>query len=230
MVSPFVNGGRQNARGVDFAIQYQLNTRFGTFTSLTRATYLDQFVFQFKGARAWQVAGRTNGDWWGGSDFGIGGDAWYKWKGTSTLDWTWRNFDLNTTVHFLDGFWEEIFAKKFDGFWKQHYVHPTWFTDAQLSYSLIFTPPVEAVPVAGYSKDNKEIAGRDKEAPSTIAYAMPCWKKIVNNSTVTIGVNNMFGEDPPKEFGFEFGSTTGYPAFAYDNLGRFWYARLIKKF
>ena len=73
VVSPFVNGGRQNARGVDFAIQYQLNTRFGTFTSLTRATYLDQFVFQFKGARAWQVAGRTNGDWWGGSDFGIGG-------------------------------------------------------------------------------------------------------------------------------------------------------------
>jgi iron complex outermembrane recepter protein len=230
VVSPFINGGRQNARGVDFGIQYQLETHFGTFTSLTRVTYLDQFVFQFKGDRAWQVAGRTNGDWWGGSDFGIGGDAWYKWKGLSTLDWTWHNFDLNATVHMLDGFWEEIFAKKFDGKFKQHYVHPTWFTDAQLSYSLIFTPPVETAPVAGYSKDHKEAAGKEKEAPPTVAYAIPCWKKIVNNSTITVGVNNMFGEDPPKEFGFEFGSAVGYPGFAYDNLGRFWYVRLIKKF
>jgi iron complex outermembrane receptor protein len=230
VVSPFINGGRQSARGVDFGVEYQLKTRFGTFTSLTRATYLDQFIFQFKGDRAWQVAGRTNGDWWGGSDFGIGGDAWYKWKGLSTLDWTWHNFDLNATVHFLDGFWEEIYAKKFDGFWKQHYVHPTWFTDAQLSYSLIFTPPVETAPVAGYSKGQKEVVGKEKEAPPTAAYAMPCWKKIVNNSTVTVGVNNIFGEDPPPEFGFELGSGLGYPGFAYDNLGRFWYVRLIKKF
>jgi iron complex outermembrane receptor protein len=230
VVSPFVNGGRQSARGVDFDLEYQLQTRFGTVTSLTRMTYLDQFVFQFKGDRAWQVAGRSNGDWWGASDFGIGGDAWYKWKGLSTLDWTWHNFDLNGTMHILDGFWEEIYAKKFDGFWKQHYVHPTWFTDAQLSYSLIFTLPVEAVPVAGYSKDNKEAMGKEKEAPLTAAYAMPCWKRIANNSTVTIGVNNIFGEDPPPEFGYERGSTLGYPGFAYDNLGRFWYARLIKKF
>jgi iron complex outermembrane receptor protein len=230
VVSPFLNGGRQSARGVDLGLEYELKTRFGTVTSLTRATYLDQFVFQFKGDRAWQVAGRSNGDWWGGSDFGIGGDAWYKWKGLSTLDWTWHNFDLNGTVHILDGFWEEIYAKKFDGFWKQHYVHPTWFTDAQLSYSLIFTAPVEAVPVAGYSKDNKEGIDKEKEALPTAAYAMPCWKKIVNNSTVTVGVNNIFGEDPPPEFGFELGSTLGYPGFAYDNLGRFWYARLIKKF
>ena len=230
VISPYINGGRQNARGVDFGVEYQLKTRFGTFTSLTRATYLDQFVFQFKGDRAWQVAGRTNGDWWGGSDFGIGGDAWFKWKGTSTLDWTWHNFDLNATVHMLDGFWEEIYAKKFDGFWKQHYVHPTWFTDAQLSYSLIFTPPVEAAPVAGYSKDSKEVVGKENAAPPTAAYAMPCWKKIVNNSTITVGVNNIFGEDPPHEFGFEFGSTIGYPGFAYNNLVRFWYVRLIKKF
>ena len=231
VISPFINGGRQNARGVDLGIQYQLKTRFGTFTSLTRATYLDSFIVQFAGAKAREVAGRANDDWWEGSLFGFAsGDAWYKWKGLSTLDWTWHNLDLNATVHMLDGFWEEIYAKKFDGFWKQHYVHPTWFTDAQLSYSLIFTPPVEPVPVAGYSKDQKEIVDKEKEAPPTAAYAMPCWKKIVNNSTVTVGVNNIFGEDPPHEFGFEFGSPIGYPGFSYDNLGRFWYVRLTKKF
>jgi iron complex outermembrane receptor protein len=231
VVSTFINGGRQNARGVDLGIQYQLETHFGIFTSLTRATYLDSFILQFAGAKAREVAGRTNFDWWDGSLFAFEpGDAWYKWKGTSTLDWTWHNFDLNWTVHLLDGFWEEIFAKKFDGFWKQHYVHPTWFFDAQLSYSLIFTPPVEATPVAGYSKDSKEVVSKEKQAPSTAAYAIPCWKNILNNSTITVGVNDIFGADPPKEFGYEFSSAIGYPSFSYDNLGRFWYVRLIKKF
>jgi outer membrane receptor protein involved in Fe transport len=231
VIIPYSNGGRQNARGVDLGIQYQLETHFGKFTSLTRATYLDSFIIQFAGAKAREVAGRTNSDWWEGSLFGFGpGDAWYKWKAISTLDWTWHNLDLNWTVHYTDGFWEEIFARKFDGFWKQHYVHPTWFFDAQLSYSLIFKPPVEATPVAGYSKDGKEVVGKEKEAPPTVAYAMPCWKKIVNNSTVTVGVNDIFGADPPKEFGYELGSSIGYPGFSYDNLGRFWYLRLIKKF
>ena len=231
--SPFSNGGRENARGVDLGLQYQLETGIGTWTWLTRVSYLDQFVFQFPGQRAYQVAGRANNDWFEGSFFGqtTGGDAWYKWKGLTQLDWTWHNWDLNTTVHLLDGFWETLFGVQPDGFFKQHYVHPTWFTDAQLSYSLIFTPPVEAQPVAGYSKGGKEVVGKEKEAPPTVAYSMPCWKTILNNSTITVGVNDIFGEDPPKEFGQEaVGNAQGYPGSSYDNLGRFWYVRLIKKF
>jgi len=231
--SPFTNGGRELARGVDLGLQYQVETGIGTWTWLTRVTYLDQFVFQFPGQRAYQVAGRTNNDWFEGSFFGqtTGGDAWYKWKGSSQLDWTWHNWDLNATVHLLDGFWETLFATQVDGFFKQHYVHPTWFTDAQLSYSLIFTPPVEAAPVPGYSKGGKEVVGKEKEAPPTVAYSMPCWKTILNNSTITVGVNNIFGEDPPAALGQEaVGNATGYPNFVYDNLGRFWYVRLIKKF
>jgi len=134
-------------------------------------------------------------------------------------------------VHLLDGFWETLYGKVPDGFFKQHYVHPTWFTDAQLSYSLIFTPPVEAAPVPGYSKGGKEMVGKEKEAPPTVAYSMPCWKTILNNSTITVGVNDIFGEDPPTELGQEaVGNAQGYPAGSYDNLGRFWYVRLIKKF
>jgi len=231
--SPFTNGGRENARGVDLGLQYQIETGIGTWTWLTRVSYLDQFVFQFPGQRAYQVAGRANNDWFEGAFFGqtTGGDAWYKWKGMTNLDWTWHNIDFNATVHLVDGFMETLFGKVPDGFFKQHYVHPTWFTDAQLSYSLIFTPPVEAAPVPGYSKGGKEVVGKEKEAPPTVAYSMPCWKTILNNSTITVGVNNIFGEDPPKEFGQEaVGNSTGYPGFSYDNLGRFWYVRLIKKF
>jgi hypothetical protein len=133
-------------------------------------------------------------------------------------------------VHLIDGFWEQIYAKQFDGFWKQHYVHPTWFTDLQLSYSLIFTPPVEAAPVPGYSKGGKEVVGKEKEAPPTVAYSMPCWKTILNNTTVTLGVNNIFGEDPPHSLGYELGNSVAYPGSSYDNLGRTWYVRMVKKF
>jgi iron complex outermembrane receptor protein len=231
VVSPFINGGRMRSNGVDLSLQYQIETGIGIFTALSRWSYLNEFVFNFPGERPRQVAGRANTDWFAGSFFGdvTTGDGWLKWKGVTSLDWTWHNFDMNWTIRFLDGFWEEIYAKQFDGFWKQHYVHPTWFTDAQLSYSLIFTPPVEAAPVPGYSKGGKEVVGKEKEAPP-VPYAMPCWKTILNNTTITVGVNNIFGEDPPHAFGFELGNSVGYPGSLYDNLGRFVYGRLTKKF
>jgi hypothetical protein len=49
-----------------------------------------------------------------------------------------------------------------------------------------------------------------------------------------VGVLDIFGEDPPTEIGFEApvgaGNSTKYPGFNYDNLGRFVYGKLTKKF
>jgi iron complex outermembrane receptor protein len=229
--APYTNGGRTRTNGVDLGLQHQIETGFGTFSLLTRWSYLNEMVVNFPGSRPRQVAGSSSSEWFVGSFFGdvTNPQAWLKWKGDTTLDWNWHNLDFNTTVHFLDGYWEQIYAKQFDGFWKRHWVHPTWFTDAQLSYSLIFTPPVEAAPVPGYSKGGKEVVGKEKEAPP-VPYAMPCWKNILNNTTLTVGVSNIFGEDPPKSFSFELGNSIGYPGSLYDNLGRFWYVRMIKKF
>ena len=42
----FQNARQARARGVDFGIQYQYQSPFGTFTSLTQATYLDSFRLQ----------------------------------------------------------------------------------------------------------------------------------------------------------------------------------------
>src|SRR6202023_1597559 len=61
--SPFLNGGKIRARGVDLGLQSQIQTPIGTFSSLTRTTYLDDFVFAFPGRpRAFHVAGRANND------------------------------------------------------------------------------------------------------------------------------------------------------------------------
>jgi outer membrane receptor protein involved in Fe transport len=231
VTSPYLNQGKEKARGVDLGLQYQLETSIGTWTWLTRMTYLDSFVYQFPGSIARESAGRANNGPYEGSFFGdvTSGDAWFKWKGLTNLDWTWHNWDLNWTMHLYDGFWEQLYAVKYDGFWKQHYVHPTWFNDAQLSYTLVFEPPVEQQPVAGYSK-GKEVVSKGKDKESPVMAAMPCWKTFLNNSTFTVGVNNIFGEDPPQEYGFELGNAFGIPGSTYDNLGRFWYGRVTKKF
>ena len=237
VASPLLNGGKQDARGVDLEFQYQIQTPVGTFTSLTRTTYLEDFLFAFPGSKqAFHVAGRSNADFIEGMFFGsaAGGDGWMRWRGIENLDWTWKNWDLNWTVHYVGGFREEVFNKKIDdGVEILHYVKATWFNDTQLSYSFVFTPPVESQPVAGYSKSDEEVITNKEGKPveSTAAYSIPCWKTILNNTTFTVGVNNIFGEDPPSEIGFESNDFLNkYPAFLYDNLGRFVYVRLIKKF
>src|SRR5881296_1705465 len=232
VTSPYINGGRTRTNGVDLGLQHQIETGIGTFSLLTRWSYLNEMVVNFPNSRPRQAAGSSSSEWYIGDFFGDVGNpqAWLKWRGDTTFDWTWHNWDLNWTVHFLDGYWEQIYALQFgDGQYKRHWVHPTWFNDAQLSYTLVFTPPVEAAPVPGYSKGGKEVVGKEKEA-SPVPYAMPCWKTILNNTTMTVGVTNIFGEDPPKSFAFELGNSIGYPGSLYDNLGRFCYVRMIKKF
>ena len=67
------------------------------------------------------------------------------------------------------------------------------------------------------------------EATRSANYAVTNWKKMLNDKSITIGCNNVFGQDPPKAYGFG-GSSTGYPGFIYDATGRFVYVSLGKKF
>jgi outer membrane receptor protein involved in Fe transport len=52
---------------------------------------------------------------------------------------------------------------------------------------------------------------------------------LLRGTIITIGCNNIFGQDPPKAWG-EGGNAVGYPGFTYDATGRFVYARLTKRF
>ena len=230
--APYKNGGRTRTNGVDLGLQYQTpDMPFGTFSLLSRWSYLNEMVVNFPQSRPRQAAGSSSTEWFIGSFFGdvTNPQAWLKWRGDTTLDWTWHNWDMTWTWHFLDGYWEQLYAVQFDGQYKRHWVDMSNYIDAQLSYTLVFTPPVEAAPVPGYSKGGKEVVGKEKETPP-VPYAMPCWKNILNNTTLTVGVQDIFGSDPPHSFGYELGNSIGYPGSLYDNLGRFWYVRMIKKF
>ncbi|PYK85989.1 MAG: hypothetical protein DMF47_08100 [Verrucomicrobia bacterium] len=221
------NLGSQEARGFDFGLQYQRPTPWGTFTSTTQVTYLDEFIFQgfiFRefGPNNGNLAGRT-------TDPGASNEGWYKWKGTSSLDWTWKGFDLVTIVRYTDGFHE------FTPNLHQHWVHQTFFFDAQLSYDFTSLLPVETNPVPGFSKGEKEVVGGKGGGPTETAsaqtsnYGRSVLDHLLRGTILTIGCNDVFGQDPPKAYG-EGGNAVGYPGFTYDATGRFVYGRLTKKF
>lgn len=216
----FQNGGSQKARGIDFGLQYQIETRFGAFTSLTQASFLDSFQFAETPDEP-EVELRS-----GVSPALDSNDEGYlKWKGNSRLDWAWHGLDVGMTVHYLDGFHEHNNRGLI------HYVKQTWFFDVQSSYDLTFAAPVETKPVAGYSKDAQESTRAPGSRPSesataqTASVGMPIWKRMLNGTTITLGCNNVFGHDPP-----DAASSINYPGFAYDATGRFVYLNLTKKF
>ena len=239
--SGFINSGRQKSRGIDFGLSYQIQTaNIGTFTWTNDWTYLDSFLFQLdEQLKTHEVAGRTNNDTFEGAFFGqvTIGDGWMHWKGISRLTWDWNNIDLSIAGRYFDGFREQR-ANHLGGLLDngesviEHWIKSRIFFDGQLSYNLVFNQPVEERPVAGYSKDSKEIKSskEGKETVEQTAAGLPCWKTIFNNTRFTVGCNNILGEDPPKAFGTFKGNSNNYPGGLYDNLGRFWYVELVKRF
>ena len=220
---PFINSGSLKANGIDFGVQYVYPTSFGTFTSLTNATWLNSFQFaNFAGQTETEFAGSA-------TDPFSANDGFVKWKGIHRLDWAWNGFDIIGSVRYTGGFHD----RKPNA--TVHYVSHTWVFDAQASYDFTFVAPVENQPVAGYSKDAKDMSmGKDgkvaeSSASQSSSYGLPIWQRVLNGTTITVGCDNVFGQDPPTAYGFG-GNSTGYPGFLYDATGRFVYVQLTKKF
>jgi hypothetical protein len=109
----------------------------------------------------------------------------------------------------------------------------TWVTlDLLLNYTFNFPAPAPAE-VPGYAKDGgknvKTKDGKEKNVVpvSTAEYGCSNWKWWLNNTTVTLGMQNVTDEDPPFVAGnFE----NGYDESLATIKGRFWYVGLKKRF
>jgi iron complex outermembrane receptor protein len=108
-----------------------------------------------------------------------------------------------------------------------------WTTlDLIVSYTFNMpAPPVAEVP--GYAKDGgknvKMKDGKEKNIlPVSTAEYNPCgWRAWLNNTTLTLGMQNVFDTDPP----FVAGSfENGYDESLATIKGRFWYAQIRKRF
>jgi outer membrane receptor protein involved in Fe transport len=104
--------------------------------------------------------------------------------------------------------------------------------DVLLNYTFNLPPPAPAE-VPGFAKDGgknvKMKDGKEKNVVpvSTAEYGCNNWKWWLNNTTVTLGMQNVFDEDPP----FVAGSfENGYDESLTTIKGRFWYVGLKKRF
>jgi outer membrane receptor protein involved in Fe transport len=108
-----------------------------------------------------------------------------------------------------------------------------WITlDVIASYTFNLPPPAPA-PVPGFAKDGgkniKMKDGKEKNVmPVSTAEYNPCgWGALLNNTTISVGMQNVFDEDPPFVAGnFE----NGYDESLATIKGRFWYVQLKKRF
>jgi hypothetical protein len=108
-----------------------------------------------------------------------------------------------------------------------------WTTlDLILNYTFNLPPPA-AAEVPGLAKDGdknmKMKDGKEKNfVPVSTAEYSPCgWRAWLNNTTITLGMQNVFDADPP----FVAGSfENGYDESLATIKGRFWYVQLKKRF
>jgi outer membrane receptor protein involved in Fe transport len=94
-------------------------------------------------------------------------------------------------------------------------------------------PPSASAEVPGFAKDGgkhvKMQDGKEKNIiPVSTAEYNPCgWRAWLNNTTLTLGLQNVFDSDPP----FVAGSfENGYDESLATIKGRFWYVQLKKRF
>jgi iron complex outermembrane receptor protein len=222
-----VNAALQNlsrviTEGLDCEASYQLDTSifgrgtFGTFTFTVNGNYLARYVLQPSPA-----ARQINFDnrYWGPRLGSFPRNRWY-----ASVFYDLGGLDAGATVHYIGQYWDADFVRKVR----------EW-TTLDLIVNYTFNLPASAAQneVAGYARDggkNTELKdGKGKNVmPVSTAEYNPCgWRAWLNNTTITLGMNNVFDQDPP----FVAGNTeNGYDQFTANIQGRTWFVALTKRF
>jgi iron complex outermembrane recepter protein len=116
--------------------------------------------------------------------------------------------------------------------WRARKVREWTTLDLIGSYTFNLAPLAPA-PVPGLAKDGgknvKMKDSKEKEVSplSTAEYDCSNWRWWLNNTTITLGMQNVFDEDPPFVAG---AAENGYDESLATIKGRFWYVQLKKRF
>jgi len=221
--------------GIDYEAIYILDSTifggpdFGRFTFTLNGTYLSRFVFQgTPDSKSFEIAGQfiaTSATFTGSLPHNRAYVSLF-WDGPAD---TWLGgFDVGATVHYTGQYNDDnidlgpVLARKVR----------EWTTlDLIASYAFNLPPPGPAE-VPGFAKDggkNVKTDGKEKNVlPVSTAEYNPCgWRAWLNGTTITVGMQNVFDEDPP----FVAGSfENNYDESLADVRGRFWYVQLKKRF
>ena len=244
IIDPVQNLGGIKISAWDFeAVEIFDTTRlghgdWGTFTATWNGTYNADIDLQaVPGGEFQTVVGKFGGGFQGASAGGaFTHNRWYASLFYDGPNGSWmQGIDAGVVVHFIGQYWDEY------GF----HLNPTntaledrkvreWTTlDVIVNYTFNLPPPAAQSEVAGYAKDGgknvKMKDGKEKNVmPVSTAEYNPCgWRAWLNNTTITLGVNNVMDEEPPfVSAAFE----NGYDEETANAKGRLWYVGIKKRF
>jgi iron complex outermembrane recepter protein len=241
--------------GLDYEAIYILDSSifghgdFGRLTATLNGTWLSRAELQIlPDTKRFGIAGEvippgftlTGSLPWNRANFSLFYDA--------PADTWMQGLDIGAVVHYTGQYEDDNLSLTQDFFtaefakpqtprsgplpWRARKVRE-WITlDLIASYTFNLPPPATAE-VPGLAKDGgknvKVKDGKEKNVmPVSTAKYNPCgWRAWLNNTTITLGMQNVFDEDPPFVAGaFE----NGYDESLATIKGRFWYVQLKKRF
>jgi iron complex outermembrane receptor protein len=204
--------------GLDYAASYQLDTsifghgNFGAFTFNFNGNYLGRFVG--KAASPEKSTDNFTGRFIGARYGSYPRNRWY-----TSLFYDLGGLDTGLIVHYVGQYWDNDQSRKIR----------EWTTlDLVLNYTFHLRQSVNE-PVPNDAKD----AGKSLAPVSTVEISSSHWRPWLNNTTVTLGINNVLDEDPPFAKGSPpgvAGNENGYDPWQANIRGRVWYVALKKRF
>jgi len=236
VIDPRFNVAGVDLDGIDYEAIYIFDSTifggpdWGRLTFTVNGTYLNRFdLVASPGAPAINLAGQFVP-----ASFTFSGslprDRTYFslfWDGPTD---TWLGgFDVGATVHYTGQYHDTVDLQ--DSGLPGRLIRE-WITlDLIASYAFNLPPPGPAE-VPGFAKNggkNVKMDGKEKTVlPVSTAEYNPCgWRAWLNGTTITVGMQNVFDQDPP----FVAGAfANNYDESIADVRGRFWYVQLKKRF
>ncbi|PYK79170.1 MAG: hypothetical protein DME37_09080 [Verrucomicrobia bacterium] len=236
------NLGRFIEEGWDYEAVYSFDTSrlghgdWGTVTLRLNGNYLDRAVLQATpGAGEKSVVGKFGAGFLRtGAVFGSGSFTHNRWYASLFYDGppgsSLGGLDTGLIVHYIGDYWDD---RLFTSDQKPRKVREWTTLDLVLNYTFNLSASVAQNEVAGFARDGgknskmKDGKGKNVMPVSTAEYN-PCGRRAwLNNTTITLGLNNVFDLAPP----FVAGSgENGYDEATANIKGRTWYVALTKRF
>jgi iron complex outermembrane receptor protein len=236
VIDPRFNVAGVDLDGIDYELIYILDSTifggpdWGRLTFTVNGTYLNTFdLVVSPGTPAINLAGQFLS-----SSFTITGSlprdrAYFSlfWDGPAD---TWLGgFDAGATVHYTGQYHDTVDLDIQSGHGR---LIREWITlDLIASYAFNL-PALGLAKVAGFTKNGGKTVkmdGKEKNVlPVSTAEYHPCgWRAWLNGTTITVGMQNVFDQDPPFVAGaFE----NNYDESLANVRGRFWYVQVKKRF
>ncbi len=232
----FRNVGNTLTDGIDFGASYLTKEyAWGKLDFELNATYIYKFAEHrlegnADGTSSFQVLQANDALGFSGPDFKLVASLFYS-KHLFANDTFRTGFTLNYIDSEADAFTDlhQSLPAVDTGQNPPGYNHRVgdWTTvDWQISYEV--GPPAEVTPetpAPGYSKDGKPIVGEKAIAPKPEGSRWG-WRKLLANTTLTFGINNLGDTRPP----LSIQSISGFDPQSTTPIGRYFYVQLEKKF